>query len=347
MTTVLLLGATGAVGSELAATLASSGADVVRCARRGPSVVRWDVGAASPPPPLKRRFDVVVNAVASTRWNNPPEVAHRCNVATVEALSGVVAHDTHLVHLSTSFATGLTGSVSSERLDDYRNTYEWSKAASERAAADLGCPVTIVRFPLVLGRRSDGHLARYNGLYRLAQAMITGLLPAYVGDPASRIDIVPADGLGGGLGEITLGPVPGAVRTVTLGAGPTAPAAGDAVEVMATAIDRWRADHGHDPIPRPPFVDPERWDRFLFPFATPHLSRSQHKAIELLSVFRPYLERSLVAEPDVVLDGGLDALDRSIGVWAARHRSLASLSARPWTSRAEEPAPGARSGAAS
>ena len=64
---------------------------------------------------------------------------------------------------------------------DYRNTYEWSKAHAERLARELFPQLTIIRPPLIVGRRLDGRAARFAGMYTILRGMTRAL------DPHSRI----------------------------------------------------------------------------------------------------------------------------------------------------------------
>jgi nucleoside-diphosphate-sugar epimerase len=62
-------------------------------------------------------------------------------------------------------AAGVRAWALAEQPGDYRNHYEWSKAAAERLVRERYGDVTIVRPPLVVGRRSDGTVAPHRRLH--------------------------------------------------------------------------------------------------------------------------------------------------------------------------------------
>src|SRR5215207_3516390 len=125
---MLVTGATGVVGSELVGSARRAGWEALGCSARGGSggAVAWRMGAEPAPGALRREWDVVVHAAARPRWNLDPATAQESNVLPVAALEQVVGPRTHLVHVSTAYATGLRGDAGSPELADYRNSYEWS-----------------------------------------------------------------------------------------------------------------------------------------------------------------------------------------------------------------------------
>ncbi|MGH2907072.1 MAG: SDR family oxidoreductase, partial [Solirubrobacterales bacterium] len=152
--------------------------------------VQWDIAGEAPPQALRRHWDVVVNAAASTRWSMTKEEAFRANVATVKSLAEVCAPDTHVVHVSTAYAGGRSGAAT-----DFRNNYEWSKAESERVADLSFSRLSIVRPSLIVGRREDGFAAKFTGMYLLVRGIVTGTIPVIVGSPTAYFDVVPVDDL--------------------------------------------------------------------------------------------------------------------------------------------------------
>ncbi|MFI0411340.1 SDR family oxidoreductase [Actinomadura sp. 3N508] len=333
MTRVLLTGATGVLGSELLGSLRRRGAEVVAVSRRGTpdeGVLRWRMGAEPPPDELPRRFDAVVHAAATTRWNQDPEEAWAGNVQSTEAVLELVGDDTHLVHVSTAFAVGLRGDTSSARLSDYRNSYEWSKAAAERLVTEHS-RCTVVRPPLIIGRRTDGHIARFSGLYTFARACVTGLAPAMVGEPKGTVEMVPVDDVADAvLAALDAGPAADRAGPVVLGTGTAALTTEDLVQASFTAINGWRARHGASRLAPPPIISAERWDRFFLPFARTTLTGRQLRVIELLSEFVPYVSMAEAPEPTVLLPAVHDALALSLSFWADANSRVASAEPRPW-----------------
>jgi nucleoside-diphosphate-sugar epimerase len=328
---VLLLGASGAVGSDIRERLCAAGVAVHAVGRRAPDAgidTRWTLGVEPAPRELRRSWRCVINAVADTRWTMTPEEAKAANVRTAEALLEVADEATHVVHLSTSFIGGSGSPPPKIDLTAYRNTYEWSKALSERAVLDAHPDATILRFPIVVGRRTDGRLARFSGFFKVVGAVATGLLPAFVRAPGGILDVVAADDVSRMVASIVDGALPRG--RIVLGQGDAAPAVDHVLDVVLEGLDEWRLANGLERLPHPPRVDHERWTRFFLPFARAELSPVHAKTLDVLGQFLPYLS---ITEPVGVtwrvppLD---DAIRMTIACWAEAHRRVASSTPRAW-----------------
>jgi len=166
---VLVTGATGVIGTEVAQRLrALPGAQVTATARRAPAgdTVAWHIGQEPPLPPLEGPWDVIVHTAASTRWTMSRDEALDANVGVLRAILGLAGPGTHLVHLSTAYVGGQRNrsDLRGEEFEGYRNGYEWSKAVCEQVILEEHRgPTTIVRPPLVVGRRGRRRPGR---LYR-------------------------------------------------------------------------------------------------------------------------------------------------------------------------------------
>lgn len=343
MTRVLLTGATGVLGAELMARL-SGQADVelVAVSRRGAAdrgVLSLRLGQDRAPAELRRRFDVIVHAAAATKWNLPAAQAWAANVRGTEAALELAHPDTHFVHISTAFATGLRDDTSSELRADYRNTYEWSKAAAERVAG-RHARCSIVRPPLIIGRRCDGRVERFTGLYTILLASLTGLAPVIVAEPDSAVDLVPVDDVA----DVVLRTVAGEPLSapVVIGCGPHALTPDELADVIWGTLDAWRVERGAPRFVAPPVVSTERWQRFFLPFARTSFSPTQLRVIDMLSQFVPYMSTSMATPPDVVVAPIREALARSVRHWASANPRLAAAEPRPW--KADTPPEFARSG---
>jgi len=339
---VLVTGATGLVGSELTEQLRANGAEVVGVSRRGaphdPGVLAWDMGSEPAPAPLHRRWDTIVNAAANTRWTMSEEEATAANVASVRALEPLVGAETHVIHVSTAYATGLRGDVESVDPADYRNTYEWSKAHAERVAREAFANLTVVRPPLIVGRRSDGRAARFAGMYTLIRGLTIGTVPAVVADPEARFDAIPVDDLCRLLADAA---VRGAQRdeaVLTIAAGEAAPRVEEAIAAIVGSLNEWRLQRGHEPLECPPLIEPERWQRFHRPFVRQHLSPRQLLILELLESFEPYLALVEPLRPDREATDVLPCLRTSTTYWAGTNPRVAALAPRPWRAPENEDA---------
>ncbi len=332
---VLVTGATGLVGTELIDQLREGGTiEVVGVSRRGssrdPDVVAWDMAVEPPPPQLRRPWNAIVNTAANTRWTMSPQEATAANVASVRALKPLVGADTHVVHVSTAYALGLRGDVASTDLADYRNTYEWSKAHAERVAHEAFARLTVVRPPLIVGRRSDGRAARFSGMYTLIRGLTAGTVPAVVADPGARFDAIPVDRLGRLLADLAGNCDPNEGSVLTIAAGAAAPTLEEAIAVVVDSLNDWRQQHGRPSLKCPPLISPESWNRFFRPFVREYLTPRQLLILELLQHFEPYLALADPLQPDCTIDDVLPCLMTSTRYWAEANPRVAALAPAPW-----------------
>jgi nucleoside-diphosphate-sugar epimerase len=332
---VLVTGATGVLGTEvLAIGSGVPGWRFVGASTRGANangIVAWDM-RRPPPHELRREWDVVVHAAASTRWSMSTGEAWDANVRTTEGLRHVVGPGTHLVHISTAYSTGRPASAVCEGTARYRNTYEWSKALTENLARQLSETSTIVRPPLIIGRRSDGAVARYSGLFTLLRSVLSGLAPALVGDHAGFLEIVPVDDVATCVVEQCVVP-PSSATTIVLGAGSAALTVERVLDLTFDTLNAWRSTRGAGAVDRVPVISSERWERFYRPFLDDCLPPIYRRAVDALEEFHVYMS---IRDPLPVTHRVFDvseALRRSVLFWADRHPTLAARNPRPWSER--------------
>lgn len=335
---VLLTGSGGVVGSEVADLLAALGdkVQVTSVTRRPtrPGESRWVLGAEPPPAELRTHWDVVIHSAASTRWTMSPEEALASNVRTTEAVLELVDADTHLVHVSTAYVEGQDPAImdSAAGFGRFRNTYEWSKAQSEELVrARHRGPLTIVRPPLVFGRRADGAIARLTGPYAMVQSLVSGLAPALVGNPAGFIELAPVDQVAEVIVAAATGTPPTAPVVETIAAGEHCLRVTDLVEGICGAVNEWRAERGIAPVPVAPVIPSETWRRLHMPLAAGHFSDVQKRAMELLSAFEGYACMPTPFRPTQVVQDPADVLARSVRWWADAKSRHARRVPEPWT----------------
>jgi nucleoside-diphosphate-sugar epimerase len=278
-----------------------------------------------------RAWEAIVHTAADTRWTLPAAEATRANVAPVQALRPLVGPGTRVVHVSTAFAVGLRGEGASTELADYRNTYEWSKARGERIARESFARLTIVRPPLVVGRRSDGRAARFAGMYTILRAISASMVPAIVGVEGAPFEVVPVDDLAAILVEHALGTGGG---TLTVAGGARALRVSEALATITDALNAWRARHALEPLRAPRLMSPDSWERFFVPFAREHLTARQRHVLTLLDNFRPYLALPAPLHPTHVVTDLGPCIARAVEFWAQANARLASLPLRPWRAAA-------------
>jgi nucleoside-diphosphate-sugar epimerase len=330
----LVTGATGLVGFETMDALRRAGAAEVIGTSRAHSAaeaatVAWDMAAEPPPVELREPWDVIVHSAADTRWTMEPGEARAANVDTVRALVPLVRSHTRVVHVSTAYSTGLTGSTESEDLGDYRNTYEWSKANAERLVRSTFPRFTIVRPPLIIGRSSDGRAARFTGMYTMLRAITASMVPVIVADADAYFEVVPVDAVADVIVEACWDAADG--KTLIVAGGRDALRVGAAVESMTRALNAWRKARGHEPFEVPRLISRESWNRFFFPFVCDQLSARQRRILDLLSNFEPYLEVHEALEPTHPVGDVQGAIFAAARYWADAESRRASMAPRPWT----------------
>ena len=215
---VLVVGASGYLGSSVAVACERAGHPVLALSRRGHcasgtaivgDVRRPDLGL--PPEQVRRIRDEVTHVVlcfGSVAWNCGPseavEVHSGAMLGTLRFLSGLPGLR-RVVHVSSLLVLGRAqGRVSNRDLyvgQRFRNWYEYGKYCAERHVRDaVDLPARIVRFGPLLGLDPRGlPVDTSTGLpaalpYLLAGYPVhlaqRGEFPCYVGDVAAAAEVV-------------------------------------------------------------------------------------------------------------------------------------------------------------
>jgi nucleoside-diphosphate-sugar epimerase len=144
----------------------------------------------------------ILHAGAVTRFDQTPDAARLNNV---EGTCNVLAHARRCPRIerigivSTAFVAGRRGGTILEHdLDlgaDFNNEYERSKAHAEHQARLVmhELPVDVYRLSIVVGRRSDGRIARLSGIYPIFRLFYEGLLAMFPGAEGQTVDLIPSD----------------------------------------------------------------------------------------------------------------------------------------------------------
>jgi len=310
---VLITGASGAIGAEVAALLAASGERVVALLHRERRIVRNDGRAlpldgtggssvetlggdvtqprfglpAADWERLRERLDAIVHSAAITDFGRPEELYRAVNVEgtrNVLELAAGGARAIPLVHVSTAYVCGERhGVVREDELavgQSFANAYERSKHDAEllvRAAAARGLPVTIARPSIVVGAARSGVTRDFKGMYLFVKLLVEERLSLVPASYDALVDFVPIDYVAEAIAELARRPRETAGSTLHLvGATP----------LTLREIGDVFAEYPSFLIPR--FVPPQSFD----PAQLESLERRYHARVGHL--FAPYLARHVV-----------------------------------------------------
>ena len=227
---ILITGATGFVGSELARSLLLENA-VERLylmirpshgesaqARFGKLVDYWGKFATAPsavalekveiiehdlegsvPFTWNGQVDYVIHSAATTDLREKLSLCRRANLRSTQRLlawSQRVRGLKRFVHLSTAYVSGKSTGIIRERdaaPRAYYNGYEQSKREAEDAVRNAGLPFVILRPSIIVGRSDDGYVFRLKVVYSSWRMWLAGVMPRAPLDPKSWVDLIPID----------------------------------------------------------------------------------------------------------------------------------------------------------
>ncbi|HET9636766.1 MAG TPA: SDR family oxidoreductase [Gemmatimonadaceae bacterium] len=298
--TVLLTGATGAVGADL----------LQRLARRGDLAVKLLVRRSDRDPVERVRALLDYAEINATIDVIEGDVcAGRGLGASPDALRDLQHTTTHLIHCagSTSFTLPITAArranvdgsrnvldfardcpalecgaflstvyVSGKRCGDFAesdfgdgglgfvNSYEESKAEMEEmiSAAMSELPLILVRLSTVIGDSGTGRVRHFNTIHHAVRLLYSGLAPMIPGDPNEPVDIVSSDFVAEAvLRLVEHAPRPG-VYHVAAGR-ESSSSLGDIIDETMSAIAVHRPQWRKRTIEKPLIVDLDTYELFV------------------------------------------------------------------------------------
>ncbi|HTC73336.1 MAG TPA: SDR family oxidoreductase [Solirubrobacteraceae bacterium] len=189
----------------------------------------------------------IVHCAASISFELSLVQARAINVGGVERvleLARAIADGgalRRIVHVSTAYVSGRHAGEFRERdLDigqEFRNTYERSKAEAERLLRDAGdLPLAVARPSIVVGDSASGWTSAFNVLYWPMRAFERGLLDEVPAREDSIVDFVPVDYVTDGI--LALLDDETASGTYNLVAGADALSAGELVQLYSAVTGR-------------------------------------------------------------------------------------------------------------
>ncbi len=309
---ILLTGASGLIGGEVARRLVAAGHRVTALVHRTADVrgndgaavplagtVRGDVAAVrlgwdeATHARVAHAHDLVVHCAASVRFDMTDADYDRVNIggtANVAALARAGGCD--LLHVSTAYVCGRAdGLVPEARVRsgvDFANGYERSKAAAEAVVVASGVRWAIARPSIVVGEHATGAIRSFDTIYVVFRLIAQGLVRRLPVAAHATLDLVPIDHVAGGLVNLAARMEAAAGSIVHLTAAAPVP-----VATFRDAIAR-----------RPHFAVPELVPADLFdPAALPQ--RERRVWLRAAGVYASYFARDprFVAERLAALSG--------------------------------------------
>jgi len=298
--TILLTGATGAVGGDLLRTLAQRGDVTVNVlARRNGKAAAERVGAVlqrteiaaevnvvegdiAGGPALGIRDDVrrelqrktthIIHCAGSTSFTLPLATARAANVDgsrnVLDFARSCVALECG-VFLSTVYVSGKRcGDFAEWDFGDaglgFVNSYEESKAEMEAEIRDAmrELPLILVRLSTVVGDSATGRVTHFNTIHNAVRLLYSGLAPMIPGDPNEPVDIVSSDFVANAVLHLTeYAPRPG-VFHVAAGR-ESSNTLGDIIDETMSALAQYRPQWRRRSVEKPLIVDLETYELFV------------------------------------------------------------------------------------
>ncbi|MFC4127442.1 SDR family oxidoreductase [Nocardia rhizosphaerae] len=341
---ILLTGATGVVGTALRERLATRSYTALthRTPLLGVDTVTGDITAPrfgldeTAYIQLVEDTRCVLHCAANTSLNADPAVLADDNACgTRHAIELANDADAPLIHVSTAFVEAI------DRAENRgaRLNYAESKLVGERLVTDRARRWTIVRPSIVIGDSSDGHIAGYQGLFRLAELVRDGRLPFFPCGPDSRVDIIAQDVVAATLAHLSrvaLERGDTGHDLVWLTSGATAPRVWEVIEAFLDAPRSTGEPRPHTPR----FIDRDQYERLIRPAFLSELDPSLARRIDNLfthvapyvSIVDPFPDATTIGDYQPAVTDPLLQLNRSLDHWvrvgaAARPREEAIVHA--------------------
>lgn len=229
---ILVTGAAGLLGGEIAATLTARGHGVLGLVHKSRDVrhgageradtIEWKSAApdggeialvagdvAHPKlgldpdryEALAGQVDMIVHCAAITTFDDSPENYEAINLGgTQEMLDLAKRAGAGFLQVSTAYVCGeRDGPIAEDESSpptSFANPYEQSKFEAEllvRMAMSKGLPAAIARPSVIVGREADGAIAAFDAIYAAFRLLAEGRLATIPAKAEASIDFVPID----------------------------------------------------------------------------------------------------------------------------------------------------------
>ena len=216
---ILITGAGGLIGGEVAARLAARGHRISALVHRNPAVRGNDGttptlyatvhGDVSQPgfgidPGDAHDHDLMIHCAATTRFDLKDEDYRTTNVdGTANAIALARAGGMALLHVSTAYVCGKRDGPIAE--DDplpqagFANGYEASKAEGEALVAASGLRFAIARPSVVVGESASGAIRAFDTIYAAFKLIAEGRVRHMEASESATINFVPLDHVASGI----------------------------------------------------------------------------------------------------------------------------------------------------
>ena len=297
---ILLTGATGAVGSDLLRSLAQrEGLTINVIVRRrdeepvervrrllhhtaisaGVNVVEGDIGASGTlgirddlRRDLQRDTTHLIHCAGSTSFTLPIASARAANVDGSRNILDFARNCPALecgAFLSTVYVSGKRcGDFAESDFGDaglgFVNSYEESKAEMEDMirAAMAELPLILVRLSTVVGDSATGRVTHFNTIHNAVRLLYGGLAPMIPGDPKEPVDIVSSDFVSEAVLQLVEhAPRPG-VFHVAAGR-ESSNTLGDIIDETMSALAQYRPQWRKRSVEKPLIVDLDTYELFV------------------------------------------------------------------------------------
>lgn len=275
---ILVTGATGLIGGEVARRFAAAGHQITALIYRNPAVlgndgrpvalhgvVRGDLTrprlgwSEAEDDAAAHGHDLIVHCAATTRFDLSDEEHRAVNVeGTGRIVELARASDAALLHVGTAYVFGSRDGPVAENAPlpetGFANGYESSKAAGEELVAASGVRHAIVRPSIVVGEHATGAIRQFDAIYAAFKLIATGRVRQMAAREGATLDFVPIDHVAAGIVAVAERIVQADGQRFHLVSGQPIP-----VAAFAAAIGAYPQFHA------PALVPPDRFDAAALP----------------------------------------------------------------------------------
>ncbi len=244
---------------------------------------------------------VGIHCAADVSWHKTYNQLAPINVEGTLAFARAIASthpDSQIINVSTAYT--------SRGASQFKNDYERTKSTADIQLRRLFPDISSTTFScsLVVGSSTDGAISRFNGVYPMLRAMALYNPPVIIGDPKTRIDLVPVDWVAAELALVSIGVSKAPLPDVMASAGEQAGTLGDLMGAAEDRIASFRNGLGYEYNWPTPIISRRRNDFLSRAASTWHIPAdlaSQMRFMQRLqnrqTEYSRYMEGSRAATP--------------------------------------------------